>query len=403
MRTSPLLALSVLAALSALPQPGAAQVTPRYGSVFDGSTFEKLADGVYAFVAPDPKTAFFNGNTLVVVGDAGVLVVDSGDALPVTRMTIAEIRRLTPLPVRYLVNTHWHWDHTLGNGEYRAAFPGVTIVSTAATRGLMDTRGRANLADSIAAIPPYLDSLRQALASNRRRDGTPLAPADRESIQAQLEDLGRGLQCYKDARVTLPDVTFDRELTVRLGSRAVVLKAYGPGNTAGDAVVYVPDAKVVASGDLIVAPTPFAYDSSIFEWPAAMRRLMALDASIVVPGHGPVMRDWSYANLVTELLESVGAQVRSAVARGLNLEDARKSVDVAGLKARFAGGDPVLARNFDQFFLAPAIEAAFRDAQPPVKGMKGPVPFISSASARRPPPRAGRPGGSGSRCGARAA
>jgi len=377
MRRYPLVAAALLAALPAMAAP---QVVPRYGSVFDGSVQERLAKGVYAFIAPDSKTPYFNGNTLVVIGDDGVLVVDSGDALSATRQTIAAIKRLTPLPVRYLVNTHWHWDHTLGNGEYRAAFPAVTIISTSATRALMDTKGRENLAGSIAGIPPYLDSLRQALGAGTRRDGTPLSAADRASIQAQIDDLGRGLVFYKEATVAGPDVTFDRELTVRLGGRVVTLLAFGPGNTAGDAVVYVPDARVVASGDLIVAPTPFAYDSFIFEWPAAMRRLMALDASIVVPGHGPVMRDWAYARLVTELLETVGAQVRSAVARGLTLEAARASVDVAGLRARFAGSDPILVRNFDQFFLAPAVEAAFKDV-------------TSSAGGRRRPPPAARPAG----------
>ena len=363
MRTTPLCPLVAVAVLAALPAPGAAQVAPRYGSVFDGSAVEKLAEGIYAFVAPDSRTAYFNGNTLVVVGDDGVLVVDSGDALSATRQTIADIKRLTPLPVRFLVNTHWHWDHALGNGEYRAAFPGVTIVSTAATRALMDTKGRANLAESIAAIPPYLDSLRQALASGTRRDGTPLGPEDRVSLQAQIDDLGRGLRFYEEARLAMPDVTFDRELTIRLGGRVVRLMAFGPGNTAGDAVVYVPDAKVVATGDLVVAPTPFAYDSSVLEWPAAMRRLMALDAAAIVPGHGPVMRDWAYAGLVTELLESIGAQVRSAVARGLGLEDTRKAVDVTALRARLIGADPILARNFDQFFLGQAVEAAYKDAR----------------------------------------
>jgi glyoxylase-like metal-dependent hydrolase (beta-lactamase superfamily II) len=239
----------------------------------------------------------------------------------------------------------------------------VTIVSTAVTRDLMDTKGRANLADSIAAIPPYLDSLRQALAAGARRDGTPLTALDRESIQAQIDDLGRGLQCYREAQVALPDVTFERALTVRLGRRVVELKAFGPGNTAGDAVVYVPDAKVAAAGDLIVAPTPFAYDSSMFEWPAAMRRLMTLDVAVIVPGHGPVMRDWTYARLITDLLESIGAQVRSAVARGLGLEDTRKAVDVSALRARVVGADPILARNFDQFFLAQAVDAAYEDAR----------------------------------------
>jgi glyoxylase-like metal-dependent hydrolase (beta-lactamase superfamily II) len=363
MRTKSLCPLLALAALAALPSPGDGQVAPRYGSVFEGSAMERLAEGVYAFIAPDSRTAYFNGNTLVVVGEDGVLVVDSGDALPATRRTIAEIKRLTPLPVRFLVNTHWHWDHALGNGEYRAAFPGVTIVSTAATRELMDTKGRANLAGSIAAIPPYLDSLRQALGQGARRDGTPLSPGERESLQAQMDDLGRGLQCYTEAQVALPDVTFERELTVRLGTRAVALLAFGPGNTAGDAVVYVPDAKVVASGDLIVAPTPFAYDSHVFDWPAAMRRLMALDAAVIVPGHGPVMRDWAYARLITEILETIGVQVRAAVARGLGLEDTRKAVDVSALRARVAGADPILARNFDQFFLAPVVDAAFKEAK----------------------------------------
>ena len=359
----------VLAALLSVAGPAAGQVAPRYGSVFDGSVQERLAEGVYAFIAPDSKTPYFNGNSLVVIGDDGVLVVDSGDALSATRATIAAIKRLTPLPVRYLVNTHWHWDHTLGNGEYQAAFPGVTIISTSATRELMDTKGRENLAGSIAAIPPYLDSLRQALGAGTRRDGTPLTAADRASIQAQIDDLGRGLVFYKEARVALPDVTFERELTVRLGRRVVKLIAFGRGNTAGDAVVYVPDARVVASGDLVVAPTPFAYDSHIAEWAAAMQRLTALDAASIVPGHGPVLRDWAYARLVTGLLESITSQVAQAVARGLTIEGVRAAVDVSAIRARLVGADPILMRNFDQFFLAPAIEAAYTEAggQPPKK------------------------------------
>jgi cyclase len=360
-RASPVIACLV-GILFVRPGSVGAQIAPRYGSVFEGSAAERLAEGVYAFIAPDSKTPYFNGNTLVVIGDDGVLVVDSGDALSATRKTIDAIKRLTPLPVRFLVNTHWHWDHTLGNGEYRAAFPGVTIISTSRTRDLMDTKGRENLAGSVAAIPPYLDTLRQALAAGTRRDGTSLTPADRTFLQAQIDDLGRGLGFYKEAVVALPDVTFERELTLRLGGRVVKIMAFGPGNTAGDAVVYVPDAKVAASGDLVVAPTPFAYDSFIFDWPAAMTRLTALDAAVIVPGHGPVMRDWAYARTVTELLESVGAQVRRAVARGLSLEEARKAVDVSAIRTRMTGDDPILQRNFDQFFLAAAVDSAYQEA-----------------------------------------
>ena len=167
---------------------------------------------------------------------------------------------------------------------------------------------------------------------------------------------------YKEARVALPDVTFDRELTVRLGRRVVHLLSFGRGNTAGDAVVYVPDARVVASGDLVVAPTPFVYDSHIAEWAAAMPRLTALDAAHIVPGHGPVMRDWAYARLVTSLLETITSQVAQAVARGLPVDGVRAAVDVSATRARLVESDPILMRNFDQFFLAPAIEAAYTEA-----------------------------------------
>jgi hypothetical protein len=75
------------------------------------------------------------------------------------------------------------------------------------------------------------------------------------------------------------------------------------------------------------------------------------------------MHDWSYARLVTDLLESIGSQVAGAVAKGLGDEAARKAVDVSAIRARMTGDDPILQRNFDQFFLAPAVDAACRDAK----------------------------------------
>ena len=95
---------------------------------------ERVADGVYAFITPEERSSFQAGNSIAIVGDDGVLVFDTGNIPSMTRRQLAEIRRITDKPVRFVVNSHWHPDHTLGNADYRAAFPGVTIIGTSATR-----------------------------------------------------------------------------------------------------------------------------------------------------------------------------------------------------------------------------------------------------------------------------
>src|SRR5262245_699024 len=108
------------------------------GPVATTFAVETVADGIYAFVSPEPKTGFVQGNCVAVVGDDGVLVVDSGQYPALTRRMIDEIRKRTSAPVRFLVNTHWHGDHLLGNGQYREAFPGVAILGHTVTRRLME-------------------------------------------------------------------------------------------------------------------------------------------------------------------------------------------------------------------------------------------------------------------------
>src|SRR5215813_11495361 len=100
----------------------------------------KLADGVYAFIAAEPRSEIVTGNSLAVIGDDGVLVVDSGHFPSATRHIIDEIRQMTDKPVRYLVNTHWHPDHNVGNGQYKQAFPDVVILSTPSTREQMNAQ-----------------------------------------------------------------------------------------------------------------------------------------------------------------------------------------------------------------------------------------------------------------------
>lgn len=336
-------------------------VVPRYGAVFDSVRTVPVADGVYAFISADSRSAFVSGNSVLVVGRDAALVVDAGHFPSLTRKIIAEVKRLTSVPVRYLVNTHWHEDHLAGNAEYAKAFPGLSIVSTVATRDTVRHKVPAMIADEVKNYPGIATQLHQRLEAGVTADGAPIPAFSLEYNRNELRDLERAIPELASITVTPPTLAFDHELQIDLGGRDVQVLWLGLGNTPGDAVTWVPDVKTVATGDLIVAPTPYAFGSFIYDWPVTLRRLIALPAVTIVPGHGPVMHDWGYANLVATMLDSLGAQMRRA-ASVPSLDSAAKRIDLREFRSRFTGDDPYLQRAFDRFFLTSAVQRAYEEA-----------------------------------------
>jgi len=150
----------------------------------------------------------------------------------------------------------------------------------------------------------------------------------------------------------LPDMMFERELNLDLGSRPVEIKYLGRGNTPGDAVVFLPRERILIAGDLVVHPIPYLCSGYPSEWAETLGRLIDLNPQTIVPGHGDVLRDLTYPKQVQELLASVVAQVRQALytqGNGKPLEDVRKEVekniDYESLRRKFDEGYP---ENFDQ-------------------------------------------------------
>lgn len=363
MRRSLAVALAAWLTAGAAGTARAQFVPPSYGAVFDSVNTVRLADGVYAFISPDSRSAFVTGNSLLVVGHDAALVVDAGHFPSLTRRIIAEVKQLSPVPVRWLLNTHWHEDHLAGNADYLAAFPGLTIVSTTATRDTVRAKVPGMIADEVKNYPGFTQQLRQRLDAGVTVDGKPIPAFSLEYNRNELRDLERVIPELASIVVTPPTLAFDREHRVDLGGREVHLLWLGLGNTPGDAVAWIPDAKVVATGDLVVAPTPYAFGSFIYDWPGTLRRLMALPAANIVPGHGPVMHDWSYASLVAAMLDTLGAQMTRAAAETMSLDSARTRIDLGGFQRKLAGDDPYLMRAFDRFFLSSAVERAWEEAR----------------------------------------
>jgi glyoxylase-like metal-dependent hydrolase (beta-lactamase superfamily II) len=150
----------------------------------------------------------------------------------------------------------------------------------------------------------------------------------------------------------LPDMTFEREINLNLGNRAVEIKFLGRANTPGDAVVFLPRERILITGDIVVHPVPYLCSGYPSEWTETLERLAALDPQTIIPGHGEVLHDLTYPRRVQKLLSDVVAEVRHsfyAQGNGKPLDEIRKQVDVEmkfdALRREFDGGNP---HNFDQ-------------------------------------------------------
>ena len=326
-------------------------------------TYERVqvAPGIHAFIEPFGH-AIVSGNIVVIEGEEAVAIVDSGHHPRLTRRIAADIRALTSKPVRYLVNTHWHNDHVSGNSIFVDAFPGITIVAHSFTATMLDKEIRAFQGPNCA---PFLAKqskpLRGALASGKAADGTPLTDARRKRLLQVVDDADAANAECGEFRYRGADLTFEDRVTLKLGKRDVEVLHPGRANTAGDVVAWIPDARVVATGDLVVHPFPYATQSFISEWAAVMRKLDAMPFEALVPGHGPLMHDRKYLADVREVLEAVMTQARAAYKPGMTAAELTKLVDLKALRARFAGDSAVIGANFDYMVSDLAVGRAWQE------------------------------------------
>src|SRR5215813_1149584 len=337
--------LPYLFLISALIPSGllAAEETPR--------KVTKLADGIYTIEHPGHRQdGLFSGNTTVVIGTRQVFVVDSSYLPSVTREDIAQIRQWTNRPVTFLLNTHFHHDHNLGNASYIDPCPAITIIAHAETKKTMDMFGpgsadreeRAN-----ARIQKYLDT-------GKGPDGQALSAEDAEYVKKVLNDRKPYLEEIKKFRYQGPTLTFERDFSLDLGNRLVEIKFLGRGNTAGDAVVYLRREKIAVIGDLVGTPVPLANDGYPTEWIHTLDVLAKLDVDTFVPGHGPVLHDKFRILLFRDLLQSASDQMNARLmqtgpAMSRTLDEVKGSIDLKPFRQRFIGNDESLASEWDEF------------------------------------------------------
>jgi glyoxylase-like metal-dependent hydrolase (beta-lactamase superfamily II) len=302
--------------------PGSAADEP---ALFD---LQPVKDGVFAALAR-PRTPI-NCNAAVVVYDDGVLVVDTHSRPSSARALIAQIRTVTDKPVRYALNTHFHWDHAQGNFAYPAAFPRqVAVVSSEATRQSLSELGLDRARQSLEQAARRVEEVKKTLA------GSPSAE-ERARLQDELAQQESYVTELRTMELVLPDLTFDRSMILHRKDRDIYLLFLGRGHTSGDVVAYLPKEKVVATGDLLHGWMPYMGDSYPPEWVATLDELAKLDFDSIIGGHGGV-KPRSHLKTFRDYLAALIDETRHAVSRGETLEQAQASVKAA-LRPRFVEG-----------------------------------------------------------------
>lgn len=307
----------------------------------------KITDGVYVIQHRD--VPFEGGNTTVIIGEREVLVVDSCYLPSVARDDLAQLRRWTDKPVRYLLNTHWHNDHNAGNKIYAEAFPGLAIIAQTETKKDMDL----NLPKATDRTIRRLNAQKKMLETGLGSDGKVLTEEQKTGIKENIDQLETLANDLKTSAYQAPTLTFDRELNINIGNREVQIKHLGRGNTNGDAIVYLPKEKILITGDLLVSPLPYTYDGYPSEWVTTLEKMAALDAERIVPGHGRVMSDKNYLYSVRDLMKSAVRQMNDKLfevgpAEFRTLDEVKDGVDLSSFKRRFAGDDKELGEAFDR-------------------------------------------------------
>jgi cyclase len=277
-----------------------------------------MADGVYAAIA---KPAYkVNCNAAIILFDDSVLVVDTHSKPSAARAVIEQIKKLTDKPVRYGVNTHFHWDHYQGNQAYPSSWPaGVEIISSEATRLNIEQRGIPRVKHEITTMPQEIEKLKADLA--KATDAK-----QKQELESQLSQAQDYFTELKSMQVALPTLTFDHSLILHRKSRTVEMFWLGNAHTNGDVFVYLPKEKVLVTGDALHGWTPFMGDSYPYDWITTLDKAEKLDFDQVLGGHGDVMRGKEKFELWKQYFRDLMDQTAQAYASGANLEEAQKQI-----------------------------------------------------------------------------
>ncbi len=333
-----ILALSVALSATASAQRHSCNVASLPGGTPRAGAFQLnlVRPGIYQAVSTGVLEPI--DRPVVIVNDSDVVIVDPTATPAAACALIADVRALTPKPIRTVINTHFHFDHSDGNEVFPAD---VEIIAHDYARQMIasgkSVSGRA--VDFItAAVNPLVSSL-------KLQADTAANPARRDALRQRAMNWQRALDGVRQTVPTPPTRTVTHELTLVHGSRTIRILHVGRGHTGGDLVVLLPSDRVVITGDLLQSAIPYLGDAFYPDWIAALDSVKKLDFDVVIPGHEDPFTQRERIDFLQDYLRDLWAQGSALHSAGVSAADAARQIDLRKHAAHFpaaaAGGvDP---------------------------------------------------------------
>jgi glyoxylase-like metal-dependent hydrolase (beta-lactamase superfamily II) len=273
-------ALALLAGIGLAVAPAAAQETTQPAA--QGPVLKQIAPDLHFFF-------HYNGsNAVFLVTDEGVLLIDTRTHPRAAQDLLERIRKVTDKPIKWVINSHFHGDHHFGNSVFKAA--GATFIAQDETARIMQK------------VHP-------------------------KEMARRIEGFKNNGLDPNEVKLVLPDVTFDHEMTIRLGGREIRLLYLGPGQQAGDTFVLFPHARTLFTpGSFARRSMPnMAFTSSVEDWIKLLDKVAEIDVDKILPAHGDVANRGDVKELAAMLADEY-ATVKQAVEKGLSIDEAIKTL-----------------------------------------------------------------------------
>jgi cyclase len=291
---------------------------------------QKVGNGVYfAFARPQAE---INCNAAIFVRSKDVVVVDTHSKPSAAAGLIGQLQReVTPKPVRYVINTHFHWDHTQGNHAYRQAGEKVDFIASATTKQLMADLAVARMKASVGEVPHLVEALRDQAAQATSAGEKAFCADQIQQLEAYQAEL-------KNYTPELPTITFDKSYVLQDPAHDLHLEFHGHAHTAGDVVVYCPRERVIATGDVIHGFLPFIADGFPRIWPGTIDSIGGADFDHILPGHAAMQTGRTVMINLRNYIEELTGRVEQGKKAGLTLVEMQQRITVDSLKSLHSNG-----------------------------------------------------------------
>ena len=271
--------------------------------------------------------AIANCNAAIFENNADILVVDTHSKPSAVASLVAQVRKeITAKPIRYIVNTHFHWDHTQGTPAYKRIAPRADVLASSQTRNLLAENGASRFKES-------LEQAQKNLEASKDKLGAALSEAEKSYHQKMVSELGAYIAEMRNYAPELPNTTIDRELVIHDKAHELHLAFRGRGHTAGDVVVFCPQKKVIATGDLLHGFLPFIADGYPLDWPRTLYTVAELEFEHVIGGHGGVQHTRDRLYQMAAYIEELTDAVVKGKQAGRTVAELKQTITPATLKS----------------------------------------------------------------------